>query len=149
MTANDVKYIVIHCSATKPTIDVGAVEIDQWHKAKGWAGIGYHFVIRRNGTIEPGRPLDQSHTPGWQIMQGAHVAGWNSQSVGICLIGGIDDKGKPASNYTDEQWETLRYLVEVLRRIFPRAKAIGHTDLDPGKACPCFDVGEWSQILGA
>lgn len=141
----NVKYIVIHCSATTPTMDVGAKEIDSWHKANGWEGIGYHFVIRKNGVIEPGRPLDQSLLPGWQVKQGAHVSGHNSESIGVCLIGGLDAAKKPCGVYTEEQWRSLGLAVSFLSHCFPAARVIGHHDLDAGKACPCFDVKDWWQ----
>jgi len=138
MEAKDVKYIVIHCTDTYASMDIGAKEIDQWHKTNGWAGIGYHFVIRRSGVIESGRPLDQSIFPGWQIKEGAHVAGHNSESVGVCLVG-----GKPDANYTAAQWGSLKTTVRFLKLCFSKAEVLGHRDLDHGKLCPCFDVRNW------
>ncbi|MHC1726521.1 MAG: N-acetylmuramoyl-L-alanine amidase [Syntrophobacteraceae bacterium] len=143
MNGNAVQYIVVHCAATKPLLDIGAAEIDQWHKRRGWEGIGYHYVIRRDGHIEPGRPIDMDMAPGWQIKNGAHVAGHNSRSVGVCLVGGLDHTGRPSPEYTEDQWETLRVLVSFLVRCFPSAEVLGHHDLDPGKECPCFDVRKW------
>jgi len=134
----EVKYIVIHCADTYASMDIGAKEIDSWHKQNGWDGIGYHFVIRRSGIVEPGRPLDQALTPGWQVRQGAHVSGYNSQSVGVCLVG-----GKPEANYTAYQWSSLHTVVDFLKLCFPKAEVVGHRDLDSGKACPCFDVRKW------
>jgi N-acetylmuramoyl-L-alanine amidase len=149
MTGSDVKWIVIHCADTYARMDIGAKEIDQWHKQNGWIGIGYHFAIRRNGVIEPGRPVNMGLSLGWEIMQGAHVASYNSSSVGVCLVGGKGDTGKPESNYTEQQWDTLKLLIWTLTRCFPGAKVVGHTNLDPGKACPCFDVPKWwSSIVG-
>jgi N-acetylmuramoyl-L-alanine amidase len=83
--------LVVHCAATKASMDIGAKEIRRWHKDRGWDDIGYHYVIRRNGDVEIGRP---------ENAVGAHVAGKNSTSVGICLVGGIDDAGKPKANFT-------------------------------------------------
>lgn len=127
-------HIVIHCAATKASMDIGAAEIDKWHREKGWLMIGYHKVIRRDGRIEDGRPLDSP---------GAHVEGMNSVSVGICLVGGIDAKGRPERNYTPEQWAALKSLVLDLKRVYPEAVVVGHHDLNPGKACPCFEVDDW------
>ena len=91
-------YVVIHCAQTKPSMDIGFKEIDQWHKRRGWAGCGYNFIIRQNGIIETGRALEQV---------GAHVKGFNHNSLGICLVGGIDEDGDFDVNYTPEQWDTL------------------------------------------
>lgn len=130
-------FIVIHCSATDDSLDIGAAEIRKWHLAKEWADIGYHYVIRRDGTIENGREDE---------LTGAHVEGYNSRSLGICLVGGVDadDGNKAVNNYTDEQWNSLVVLLRTLRQKYPKAKIQGHRDF-PGvkKACPCFDVGMW------
>lgn len=140
MDAKDVKYIVIHCSDTTPNMDIGAKEIDLWHKQNGWDGIGYHLVIRRNGTVEPGRPLDRALTPGWQLHPGAHVAGYNSVSIGVCIVGG---GGRDRPNFTSAQWASLAIVTNFLTLCFPAAKILGHRDLDPHKDCPCFDVAKW------
>lgn len=131
--------IVIHCSYTRPSWDGGVREIREWHvDDNGWIDVGYHFVIRRDGRVENGRPM-------WAV--GAHVGGHNSTTLGICLVGGMAEDGKtPEENYTPEQWDSLKLLVKVLREIYyphgPEVK--GHRDF-PGvaKACPCFDAGEW------
>lgn len=128
------KYLVVHCAATKPTMDIGLREIRQWHRERGWLDIGYHFVIRRDGTVEAGRPHD---------VIGAHVEGHNYESLGICMAGGIDAKGKPENNFTPAQFESLRALLDKLKVDYPSAKIVGHRDLDPKKACPSFDVASW------
>lgn len=128
------KYLVVHCAATKPTMDIGLREIRQWHRERGWLDIGYHFVIRRDGTVETGRPHD---------VIGAHVEGHNYESLGICMAGGIDAKGKPENNFTPAQFESLRALLDKLKADYPSAKIVGHRDLDPKKACPSFDVASW------
>lgn len=138
------KYIVIHCSATKRDDDIGFAEIDQWHKNRGWDGCGYHLIIRRDGSYEPGREIQET---------GAHVRGYNQVSVGICLIGGVDVSGNPQSNYTPQQFSALRDAVLVLQGLYPRAVCVGHRDLikpgEPQKACPCFDVPHWyEEIFG-
>lgn len=128
------EYIVVHCAATKATMDIGVREIRQWHVQKGWLDIGYHFVIRRNGTVENGRPHD---------VVGSHVKDYNSRSLGICLAGGIDAKGNPENNFTPEQFNSLKLLLLAQKRTYPGAKIVGHRDLNSGKACPSFDVGPW------
>lgn len=132
-----VDHIVIHCSATKPSMDIGKEEIDRWHRQRKMLKIGYHYVIRRDGVLETGREIDE---------MGAHARGHNHNSIGICLVGGVDDKGKPENNYTDEQFECLRSLVDYLKGHYPKANVQGHRDFpNVAKACPCFDAGEWYE----
>lgn len=129
-----INRLFVHCSATKPTQDIGAKEIREWHvKGCGWKDIGYHFVIRRNGVVEDGRPVEQV---------GAHVAGHNANSIGICLVGGIDATGKPEANFTPEQWKALPRLLRVLKAQYPKATIHGHNEF-AAKACPSFDVQKW------
>ena len=114
-------------------MDIGKTEITRWHKARGFFTIGYHYIIRRNGSIETGRPLEQA---------GAHASGHNAESVGICLVGGIDEKGNPQCNYTPSQWDTLAKLVNDLKHKYPTATVIGHNQIAQ-KACPSFSVPKW------
>lgn len=130
----DIRRIIIHCSATKPGMDIGVKEITEWHLARGWSTIGYHQVIRRSGDIEPGRS---------EHVAGAHVAGHNADSIGICLVGGIDDKGRPDANFTRAQWAALEHLVKQHLVRHPGAKVSGHRDWTDAKACPSFDVRSW------
>jgi N-acetylmuramoyl-L-alanine amidase len=137
MERDQVKYIVVHCSATPPAMDIGEVEINQWHIERGFNGCGYHGVIRRNGKVESNlcRKLDR---------QGAHVQGHNHESIGICLVGGVDAKGKPENNFTPEQMASLRMGLYWLNQKFPDASILGHRDFpEVNKACPCFDVRAW------
>ena len=122
--------IIIHCAATKG--DVSAATIRKWHKERGWKDIGYHYVIRTNGTIEVGRPLEQA---------GAHTRGHNKNSIGICLAGGYD--GTPS--YTKEQWRSLGVLIEGLRAEFDYPAICGHNDFTTAKTCPNFDVEVWNM----
>lgn len=139
MSPSDVKYIAVHCSATKANQDFHAEDIDRWHRAKGWAKIGYHGVIARDGTLEGGRLLDEP---------GAHVQGYNHESIGICMIGGLDAEGNPADNFTQAQYDTLIDTLNNLLIKFPKAEIKGHRDF-PGvkKACPCFDVKTWWSLV--
>ena len=127
-----ITLIVIHCSAVRPGQQSSAKDINDWHHDRGFKnGIGYHYVVRRDGSIEPGRPLD---------MIGAHVVGHNRHSIGICYEGGLNSAGEPEDTRTPEQKVTLRKLLEELHRKFPKALIVGHRDLNPGKKCPCYDV---------
>ena len=125
--------IFVHCSATPPTMDIGRETIEMWHKQQGWLAIGYHFIIKRDGTVESGRPVD---------VVGSHVKDWNSRSVGVCLVGGIDAKGKFEANFTPAQMDALRNKLDELKSLYPQADIKAHHDLAP-KACPSFDLQRW------
>lgn len=126
MKASDIKYIIVHCSASPQGRGDTAETIHAWHLARGWSGIGYHRVILEDGKVENGRPL---------YWMGAHVRDYNRKSWGICLIGdGV---------YTFEQWDALRKLIFKLLERAPQAKVVGHCDLDSSKTCPKFDVKHW------
>lgn len=126
-------FIMLHCSATKPSMNIGVREIRQWHKEMGWLDVGYHFIIKRDGTVEEGRP---------QNVIGSHVKGYNHNSVGVCCVGGIDDSGKFQSNFTEAQNASLKSLVAKLREDYPKASVHGHHDF-AAKACPSFAVQHW------
>lgn len=129
-----INYIIIHCSATKAGQDFRAKDIDRWHRERGWDGIGYHKVIDLDGTIESGRS---------EAKPGAHCKGHNSDSIGICYIGGLDKNGKPADTRTELQKAALAGLVAGYKRRFPNAKVVGHRDMpNVHKACPCFNAKE-------
>jgi N-acetylmuramoyl-L-alanine amidase len=137
LNPEDVKFIAVHCSATAPTVDVGAAEIDRWHRMRGFLKIGYHFVIRRDGVAEEGRKLTE---------RGAHVEDFNHCSIGVCLVGGVDASKRqlPQNNFTPEQFDTLAALLQDLKARFPSAVIQGHRDFpNVAKACPSFDVKRW------
>jgi N-acetyl-anhydromuramyl-L-alanine amidase AmpD len=142
-------YIVVHCSATGPTSDIGVDEIRDWHKAKGWSDVGYHAVIRRDGEIEFGRHFDEP---------GAHVKGQNYRSVGVCMVGGVDANGSAENNFTPPQFTSLKVILAMLRLAYSRSVIVGHRDLSPDldgdgvvekhewlKECPSFDVVKWAK----
>jgi N-acetylmuramoyl-L-alanine amidase len=145
-TKRKVNLIIIHCADTFARMDIGAKEIRQWHtdpppKGRGWADIGYHFIIRRDGTIETGRDTDKDGDIYEEV--GAHVAGWNSNSIGICMIGGKGDDGKAENNFTGKQFATLETLLRIIKADYPKATVHGHREFQAGKQCPSFDVQEW------
>ena len=134
-------WIAVHCSATRPSLDVGVKEIRQWHKAQGWQDIGYHYVIRRDGKVERGRA---------ENLIGSHVAGYNATSVGVCLVGGVSQKDiKPENNFTPEQFASLKTLLKMLTEKYKGAKVRGHRDFPKvQKACPSFDAIAWAKKEG-
>ena len=109
-----ITLIIIHCSAVRPDQTSSAAQIDTWHrKDNHWKlGIGYHYVIRRDGTIEPGRPE-------WLI--GAHCLNHNAHSIGVCYEGGLDIRGQPDDTRTPAQKAAMRSLLEDLHARYPRA----------------------------
>ena len=146
----DITDIIVHCAFTKPregqSPRIGVAEIRRWHtdpkpKGRGWSDIGYHYVIKRDGTLQLGRPLERA---------GAHVRGQNKHSVGICLVGGMDKRtGKAVNDYTDAQWQTLRMVVGGLLTQFPDSKVTGHNNWTNAKSCPNFDVPDWWDELNS
>ena len=124
--------IIIHCSATPEGRDYTVDDIRRWHKDQGWSDIGYHYVIYRNGHIEPGRDVD---------IIGAHCVGHNTHSIGICYVGGVARDGKTAKDTrTLAQKAALLSLLVDLHKLYPMAIIVGHRDYDKGKACPSFDA---------
>ena len=115
---------------------------DKWHKKRGWRGIGYHYVIALDGTMEYGRMVD---------VPGAHVKGHNANSIGIVYIGGVEaekQNGKwiAKDTRTPEQIATLLELLRLLKKLHPDASIHGHNEF-AAKSCPCFDVqAEYSNL---
>lgn len=126
----EINKIIIHCSATPEGREHTVADITSWHKARGFATIGYHYVIYMDGTIHEGRPEEQ---------MGAHTTGQNPNSIGICYIGGTDAKGNPMDTRTDKQKVALIALVKELKEKYPKATIHGHNEY-ANKACPSFDV---------
>ena len=128
-----ISEIIVHCSATAELRDFGAKDIDLWHKAQGWDCIGYHYVVRIDGTIEEGRSVERI---------GAHCKGHNAYSIGVCYVGGLASDGKtPKDTRTPEQKAALLSLIRRLKSNYTGATVYGHRDFAK-KACPCFDARE-------
>ena len=126
-----IELIVIHCSATRSDRPFPLEAVIACHRARGFATIGYHYYLTRDGTVHAGRPLYQ---------EGAHVTGHNRRSIGICYEGGLTPDGIPADTRAEAQKESLLKLLHRLKTDYPQARIVGHHDLDPRKACPCFEV---------
>ncbi len=128
-----IRKIVLHSTYTPEGREHDVEDIRAWHKAKGWSDIGYHYLIKIDGTIEAGRPLDKI---------GAHAKGHNQGSIGIVYVGGMDaDHRVPKDTRTSNQMQSMQRLVSALNVVFDGVKVIGHNEVST-KACPCFDVGE-------
>lgn len=138
MSADSVKFLVLHCSATRCNQDYSVEDLRRDHKARGFRDIGYHFYVRRDGSMTQHRRL---------LEVGAHARPYNRCSIGVCYEGGLDENGKPCNTMTKEQSTRLADLFRNLRIAFPKAKIVGHRDL-PGatpKECPCLDTAEWAK----
>lgn len=127
-----IKEIIVHCTAT-PEGRIETVEsVRNMHKARGFSDIGYHYLIGLNGERWEGRNVN---------LIGAHCEGHNSNSIGVCYVGGVDKKMQAKDTRTEKQKDALVALLKDLRKLYPRAKIYGHRDFDKkGKACPSFDA---------
>lgn len=148
----NITHIVVHCAATIEGRDHSVLELERWHKARGFKKIGYHYVVTLKGTVYLGRP---------ETEVGAHVEGHNATSIGVCYIGGLGLDAKPKDTRTDAQKKSLRTLLTELKRRYPKAMILGHRDLSPDlnkdgkvtpnewvKACPSFDAKTEYQEVG-
>ena len=129
----NVNEIIVHCSATREGQQVTVDTIRDWHLAKGWNDIGYHFYIDLDGTINKGRDIDKI---------GAHCKGHNRNSIGICYCGGVETDGKtPKDTRTQEQKDSLLNVLKTLKAMYPEVVIYTHNEF-ANKACPSFDATE-------
>lgn len=139
-----IKEIIIHCSATREDKEYSIDDIKRAHLARGFADVGYHYVVNRDGSVDIGRTPERI---------GAHCKGRNNYSIGVCYIGGLDAEGKPKDTRTDEQKQALVDLLTHLKTEYPGVTILGHRDTSPDsnhngkvdkwewlKDCPCFDA---------
>lgn len=136
-------YLVIHCTATPEGRHVTVKDIDRMHRQRGFNGIGYHYLVYLDGSVHEGRPEDTV---------GAHVEGYNSVSIGISYVGGVDanDVNKAEDTRTPAQKAALEKLLTDLKAKYPKAKILGHRDFPKvAKACPCYSaIPEYAHIMG-
>ena len=139
-SSRHIDLVVIHCSDTYARMDIGVEDIRQWHTSepRNWSDIGYHFVIRRDGTIETGRDVDKI---------GSHCLGHNTNSIGICYVGGKADDGSVEDNRTNEQKRALAALLINLEIIHPMVEVKGHNQLTDKKHCPGYNVQEDLKLI--
>lgn len=138
----NIKYIAVHCTASSQSW--GKMELEQEFKRKGWKNPGYHFVVLKDGRII--QMLEEE-----KVSNG--VKGFNSVSINVAYVGGIDANGKATDNRTQEQKYSLRSLLRILKQKYPKAVIQGHRDFSPDKngdgkispsewikMCPCFNA---------
>lgn len=126
----NINKIIVHCTATREGKAFNVADITRWHKERGFATIGYHWVVLLDGTIQQGRA---------EMTMGAHCKGHNANSIGICYIGGLDENGKSKDTRTPEQKKSLLELLKRLKKDYPNATIHGHREF-ANKDCPCFDA---------
>ena len=125
----NITLLVVHCSDTKDSQNLSALDLHKMHLKFGWDGIGYHKIINRSGKVENGRP---------EYWIGAHVKGKNDISLGVCLIG--------RDNFTKNQFNSLERILKKWKKLYPNAKIVGHKDTgNTSKSCPNFNVINWAK----
>lgn len=136
----DINKIIVHCSDSPDTRDIGLAEINQWHKEREFTPYvadndfkiycGYHFVIRRSGAVEIGRPITE---------KGIHCAGQNSTSVGICMVG--------ERNFSEKQMDSLMNIVIALSNRYGlyEKDIFGHNQFNKAKTCPNMDMNKFRE----
>ncbi|WP_067521650.1 N-acetylmuramoyl-L-alanine amidase [Endozoicomonas ascidiicola] len=131
----ETNYLIVHCSATRANQNITIDDIKRWHTTeRAFIDIGYHWVIERDGSVKQGRPVDD-----W----GAHAKGHNHESVGICLVGGLDNNNQPEDNFTLLQKRMLKLLIAGHKALYPDVEVRGHNHFNEHKACPGFPVEVW------
>lgn len=140
----EIKRIFVHCTAGPQTQTVAEIQ-KYWKTVNKWTSPGYHYIIKPDGEIVPLQPEDKPSNG---------VAGYNSTSINVCYIGGVDKQGRPVDNRTEAQKESLRKILKELKTRYPDAVIMGHREiwgLDKSKwkkMCPCFPAGEeYKNIL--
>ena len=127
----DINEIIVHCTATKEGVPTTVEAIRNYHvKQRGFADIGYHYLVYLDGTIHEGRDVNKA---------GAHCTNHNARSIGVCYVGGLDSKGNAKDTRTEAQKESLKKLIKTLKTTYPKATVHGHREF-ANKACPCFDA---------
>ncbi len=138
--------IVVHCSANRADTRLTPEQIAAYHTrprsegGEGWRRPGYHFIVSRKGRTFCALSPWRGEAGGPLVNRANGARGYNHRAIHVCYIGGLDGQGRPADTRTPEQREELRALVERLRRAYPKARVVGHRELNPRKACPCFEM---------
>ena len=136
------KYVTIHAAATFPSMDIDIRTIRQWHvQDRGFNDVGYHYFIKRDGTVQKGRQ---------ERVTGAHVGGYNTDNIGVCMAGGLKEGTKiPEDNFTQAQWTSLNKLLDDIIKRYPSIIVMGHNGFKgyESRGCPCFDWKSYRSWL--
>lgn len=134
-----INEIIVHCTATPEGRDFSVAQIDACHRQRGFNGIGYHYVVYRDGSVHEGRAVEKV---------GAHCLNHNKHSIGVCYVGGMTaDNKRPKDTRTEAQKAALVALLKELKAKYPKATIHGHCEF-ANKACPCFDAKEEYKEIG-
>jgi N-acetylmuramoyl-L-alanine amidase len=134
----DIKYIVLHCTATPKNTTVQSI-LNYWKLKLKWNSPGYHHLIKADGEIVDIHPIEKPSNG---------VQGYNQNSIHISYIGGVDDKGRALDNRTPQQIASQILLLKKYKAMFPKAEIKGHRDFpNVKKWCPSFDVKTWLQSI--
>lgn len=152
MLMAQLKYLVLHCTATPEGREVTSREIRAWHTnpiskgGRGWKQVGYTDMIHIDGTVERlVNNNEDANVDPWEVTNGAK--GYNSVSRHVVYAGGCDKQLKAKDTRTPAQKEALKKYVLDFHRRFPSVKIIGHYQI-ANKACPSFDVPKWLKEIG-
>ena len=136
-TKRNITHIIVHCTATPRGRHVTVDDVDRWHRARGFDGIGYHYLVYLDGSVHIGRAEERV---------GAHCLGHNATSIGVCYVGGLTADMKPADTRTDAQRRSLQQLLAELKQRYKQAVIVSHSDY-ANKSCPCYDAtSEYSAM---
>jgi N-acetylmuramoyl-L-alanine amidase len=140
------KYIVLHCTATPEGRDVRPETVEQWHKDRGWKSPGYAGIITLDGVYHKRVDYnDNGIVEPWEITNG--VVGINSIARHYCYVGGCDAKMNPKDTRTFGQISTMVNLVLMRLKTNPDVLFAGHNQF-AAKACPSFDVPTFLREIG-
>lgn len=143
----EVTELVVHWTETPTNKNIGSEELNDLHVAFGLDGLGYHYVIRRDGTLQRGRPVNI-------IGQHAPTNNHDQRSIGIVFVGGINaPSGTPnldsfisAQSLTRSQLNTFDHICRAFYAVFPGGQIIGHSEIDEDEFDPGFSVTEYVNI---
>ena len=134
----NINYIAIHCTATQPESSIASIQ-NYWKNNLGWKNPGYHYIIDRFGNVVNLLPIEL-------VSNG--VQGYNSQTINISYVGGINKSGKPKDTRTEAQKQSILKILNELRVKFPKAKIQGHRDFpNVKKACLSFDAKKEYSLI--
>lgn len=144
--SRDVTEVIVHATETFTNKNIGAIEINNIHKELGHDGIGYHYVIRRDGRLQRGRPVNRKG-------EHASVNGHDDYSIGIVMVGGLDGPAETpvvrnsAGSFTRAQYTTLEQFIGAFYRQYPGGQVFGHSDVDGNELDPYFDVVDYIESV--
>lgn len=144
----EITEVVVHATDTFTNKNIGSVEINEIHNQLGHDGIGYHYIIRRDGRLQRGRPPNK-------VGEHAPTNNHNTRSLGVALVGGINASSgiknpselRSAQSFTREQFTTLEKFLSIYYQKYPGGQVFGHNDVDVSEFDPYFDVPDYVEAV--